>query len=139
LADGDVVTFGTQSLSVLHTPGHTAGSSCYLWKAGAALHLFTGDTLLIEGCGRTDFQSGDAGALYDSIVGKLFALPGQTVVWPGHDYKNRTHSTIGHERAVNARIAGRSRDEFIATMASLNLPPPKRLGEAVPANLRLGG
>ena len=139
LKHGDVVTFGAHSASVLHTPGHTAGSSCYLWDTGAALHLFTGDTLLIEGCGRTDFQSGDAGALYDSIVSKLFVLPGATVVWPGHDYQQRTHSTIAREREANARIAGKSRDQFIATMACLNLPPPMRLGEAVPANLRLGG
>lgn len=138
LADGDRVAFGSQAVSVLHTPGHTAGSSCYLWDTGTARHLFTGDTLLIEGCGRTDFQSGDAGALYDSIVGKLFAMPGATVVWPGHDYKERTHSTIAHERQANARIAGKSREEFIAIMAALNLQPPARLSEAVPANLRLG-
>ena len=138
LADGDVLDFGKQALSVLHTPGHTAGSSCYLWDTGMALHLFTGDTLLIEGCGRTDFQSGDAGALYDSIVGKLFVLPGATVVWPAHDYQERTHSTIAHERAANVRIAGKSREQFIRTMDTLNLPPPARLAEAVPANLRLG-
>jgi sulfur dioxygenase len=69
----------------------------------------------------------------------LFVLPGATIVWPGHDYKQRAHSTIAHEREANARIAGKTRDQFIATMASLNLPPPLRLGEAVPANLRLGG
>ena len=138
LADGGQIAFGSQAVSVLHTPGHTAGSSCYLWNTGTSLHLFTGDTLLIEGCGRTDFQSGDAGALYDSIVDKLFALPGTTIVWPGHDYKDRVHSTIAHERHANARIAGKSRDEFIAIMAALKLPPPARLSEAVPANLRLG-
>lgn len=138
LSDGDQVAFGSQSVSVLHTPGHTAGSSCYLWDTGQELHLFTGDTLLIDGCGRTDFQSGDAGALYDSIVGKLFVLPAETFVWPGHDYKGRSHSTIRQERETNARIHGRSREQFIEAMASLKLPPPALLGEAVPANLRLG-
>jgi glyoxylase-like metal-dependent hydrolase (beta-lactamase superfamily II) len=139
LQDGDVVAFGSQSLAVIHTPGHTAGSSCYLWSTATALHLFTGDTLLIEGCGRTDFQSGDAGTLYDSIVGKLFVLPAATIVWPGHDYKGRTHSTIARERDANPRIAGKSREQFITTMAELSLAPPARLSEAVPANLRLGG
>lgn len=138
LADGDLVVFGDQSVSVLHTPGHTAGSSCYLWKTGASPYVFTGDTLLIEGCGRADFQSGDAGALYDSIVGKLFTLPDETIVWPAHEYKGRTYSTILHERRKNARVSGRSRDEFIALMDALDMPPPARLQEAVPANLRLG-
>jgi len=138
LADGDSVSFGTQSVSVLHTPGHTAGSSCYWWNTGHAHHLFTGDTLLIEGCGRTDFQSGDAGLLYDSILGKLFALPGDTVVWPGHDYKGRTRSTISHEQRCNPRVAGKSREEFIAIMEALDLAPPARIAVAVPANLNLG-
>lgn len=139
LADGDVIEFGTQSIKVLHTPGHTGGSSCYLWDTGKSLHLFTGDTLLIEACGRTDFQSGNAGALYDSVMEKLFVLPDSTLVWPGHDYKGRSHSTIEHERTSNPRLAGKTRAEFVEIMKTLDLPPPARLAEAVPANLRLGG
>jgi len=101
-------------------------------------HVFTGDTLLINGCGRTDFQSGSAADLYRSITGRLFALPDDTMVWPGHDYHGRSHSTIGAEKAGNARIAGRSQDEFVALMASLHLPRPRRIDEAVPANLHSG-
>ena len=101
LSDGDVIRFGAgQEITVLHTPGHTAGSMSYLWQG----NVFTGDTLLINGCGRTDFQSGSSDALYDSVTGKLFTLPGATPVWPGHDYK---------EQAVEAeadrhRCAGQS-------------------------------
>lgn len=164
LQDGDVLEFGRERLRVLHTPGHTAGSVCFYWQRAphpheeppseatqAPLghqmrpdqrhddrHLFSGDTLLIQGCGRTDFQSGDAGALYDSITGRLFTLPDTTIVWPGHDYHGRTQSTIGVEKATNPRLAGRTRDAFIALMNALDLPPPRRLDEAVPANRRSG-
>ena len=100
--------------------------------------MFTGDALLIQGCGRTDFQSGDAGALYDSITQQLFTLPDTTIVWPGHDYHERTQSTIGMEKAANPRLAGQSRDEFIALMGALELPKPRRMDEAVPANQRSG-
>lgn len=134
LHDGEEIAFGAQRLRVLHTPGHTAGSMCYLWQG----HVFTGDTLLIGGCGRTDFQSGSAQALYRSITGVLFALPDTTVVWPGHDYQGRTRSTIGAEKQSNARVAGKTEAEFVATMQGLNLPRPKRMDEAVPANLQSG-
>jgi glyoxylase-like metal-dependent hydrolase (beta-lactamase superfamily II) len=134
LADGDTLRFGAEVLTALHTPGHTAGSMSYLWRDC----VFTGDALLIGGCGRTDFQSGDAGALYDSITKRLFALPDATRVYPAHDYNGRTVSTIGHERAHNARISGRTREEFIALMASLNLPMPRMIERAVPANRQLG-
>ena len=134
LEDGEVLRFGGESVRALHTPGHTAGSMSYLWRDC----VFTGDTLLIGGCGRTDFQSGDAGALYDSITRILFALPDATVVYPAHDYNGRTSSTIGHERRTNARLAGRSRDAFIRLMAELGLPRPKLIDLAVPANRRLG-
>jgi len=134
LHDGDTLPFGGESLLAIHTPGHTAGSMSYLWRD----HVFTGDALLIDGCGRTDFQSGSAEDLYTSITTRLFALPEQAVVWPGHDYKGRTHSTIGHERRYNSRLAGRSREEFVAIMGALNLPKPRRIDEAVPANLSLG-
>ncbi|MDO5691908.1 MAG: MBL fold metallo-hydrolase [Pseudomonadota bacterium] len=164
LKAGDAVRFGREQLRVLHTPGHTAGSACFYWQraphpheelsseaAQAPLghrmrpdqrhddrHVFTGDTLLIQGCGRTDFQSGDAGALYDSITTQLFTLPDTTIVWPCHDYHGRTQSTIGVEKATNPRLAGKSRDEFIALMDALDLPKPRRIDEAVPANQRSG-
>ncbi len=164
LQEGDTIAFGREQLRVLHTPGHTAGSACFYWQRAEpphdeppsepaqaplghemrpdrrhdALHVFTGDTLLIQGCGRTDFQSGDAGALYDSITQKLFTLPDTTIVWPCHDYHERTQSTIGVEKATNPRLAGKSRDEFIALMNALDLPKPRRIDEAVPANLRSG-
>jgi sulfur dioxygenase len=142
LKDGDVLHFGGQSLKALHTPGHTAGSMSFVWQNGqgkdAPMHVFTGDTLLIGGCGRTDFQSGSAEMLYNSITKVLFSLPDSTTVWPGHDYKGQTQSTIGAEKTGNARITGRSLDEFVTLMGQLNLPKPKRLEEAVPANQRSG-
>jgi glyoxylase-like metal-dependent hydrolase (beta-lactamase superfamily II)/rhodanese-related sulfurtransferase len=134
LKDGDTLAFGSERIKALHTPGHTAGSMCYLWRD----HVFTGDTLLINGCGRTDFQSGSAEALYRSIAGVLFALPDATTVWPAHDYQGRKNSTIGHEKASNPRIAGKTQAEFVAIMDALNLPKPKRIDEAVPANLTSG-
>ena len=134
LQDGEELAFGAERLRVLHTPGHTAGSMCYLWRG----HVFTGDTLLIGGCGRTDFQSGSAQALYRSITELLLRLPDATVVWPGHDYQGRTQSTIGEQKQTNARIAGKTEAEFVATMQALNLPRPKRMDEAVPANLQSG-
>jgi glyoxylase-like metal-dependent hydrolase (beta-lactamase superfamily II)/rhodanese-related sulfurtransferase len=134
LVDGDVLRFGGEQLRSLHTPGHTAGSMCFLWRN----HVFTGDTLLIDGCGRTDFQSGSAEAMYHSLTEILFKLPDSTVVWPAHDYQGRTQSTIGAEKQGNARVAGKSQEDFVAIMSSLNLPPPRRLDEAVPANLTSG-
>ena len=134
LQDGDVLQFGGETLRALHTPGHTAGSMCYVWQD----HVFTGDTLLINGCGRTDFQSGSAEALYDSLTRILFALPDDTTVWPGHDYQGRSCSTIAREKAGNARVAGKTLAEFAAIMNALDLPAPRRLDEAVPANLTSG-
>jgi glyoxylase-like metal-dependent hydrolase (beta-lactamase superfamily II)/rhodanese-related sulfurtransferase len=134
LEHGDTLNFGGEELKALHTPGHTAGSMSYVWRE----HVFTGDTLLINGCGRTDFQSGSAEALYHSITEILFALPDATTVWPGHDYQGRTHSTIGQEKASNARVAGKNEAEFVDIMAALNLPKPRRIDEAVPANLTSG-
>lgn len=138
LQHGDTLRFGNQVLTALHTPGHTAGSMSYVWESEGERHVFTGDTLLINGCGRTDFQSGSAEALYRSLTQVLFALPDDTIVWPGHDYQGRTHSTIAQERTSNARVAGKSEDEFVAIMNGLNLPQPKRIAEAVPANLVSG-
>ena len=134
LQDGDTLKFGGEVLKALHTPGHTAGSMSFLWRD----HVFTGDTLLINGCGRTDFQSGSAEALYRSLTQVLFALPDDTIVWPGHDYQGRSCSSIGREKTTNARVAGKTEAEFVALMNSLNLPRPRRIDEAVPANLTSG-
>ena len=134
LQDGDTLAFGGERIKALHTPGHTAGSMSYVWRD----HVFTGDTLLINGCGRTDFQSGCAEALYRSITKVLFALPDDTTVWPAHDYQGRTNTTIGTEKANNPRLAGKTEADFVAIMASLDLPRPKRMDEAVPANLSSG-
>ncbi len=138
LEDGQVLQFGSESLQALHTPGHTAGSMSFVWRE----HVFTGDTLLIGGCGRTDFQSGSAEALYQSLTQVLLRLPDHTSVWPGHDYKGQTHSSIGQERSNNARLNTdgrlRTQAEFVALMESLQLPRPKRIDEALPANLSLG-
>ncbi|HEY5307728.1 MAG TPA: MBL fold metallo-hydrolase, partial [Casimicrobiaceae bacterium] len=135
LQDGDVLLFGVaEQLVALHTPGHTAGSMSYLWRG----NVFTGDALLIDGCGRTDFQGGDAGALYDSIQTRLFALPDITRVFPAHDYRGNAVSTIGWEKRHNARLVHRSRADFIELMAHLNLPRPKMMDIAVPANRNLG-
>lgn len=135
LADGDILRFGRdEEIRVLHTPGHTAGSMSFVWRG----NVFTGDTLLINGCGRTDFQSGSASALYESVTGRLFTLPDNTLVWPAHDYKGRSVSTIGWERQHNSRLAKRGKDEFIDLMKNLHLPRPKLIDIAVPANQNLG-
>lgn len=134
LNDGDVITFGNEVINVISTPGHTAGSVSYLWKD----RVFTGDALLINGCGRTDFQSGDAGVLYDSIIKKLFTLPDETLVYPGHDYQGRFVSCIAQEKNINPRLANKTREEFIGIMEKLNLPKPKMIDIAVPANRKCG-
>ncbi len=135
LDDGEVVMFGRgEMLRALATPGHTAASMSYLWQGCA----FTGDALFVDSCGRTDFQEGDAGVLYDSVARKLFTLPDGTRVYPAHDYHGQYVSTIGWERAQNNRFAGRSRDAFVALMAGLELPTPALIDVAVPANRRLG-
>jgi glyoxylase-like metal-dependent hydrolase (beta-lactamase superfamily II) len=127
---GDTVSLGDSTIEVLHTPGHTPDSVCYVVD-GAVL---TGDTLLIGGSGRTDFPGGDAGAQYDAVTEQLFALPDDTVVWPAHDYKGNTSSTIGAEKRDNARFAGRTRDEYIEVMANLGLPFPVRIQQALQVN-----
>lgn len=132
--EGDAIPFGSELLRVIGTPGHTPACITYQWRD----RVFTGDSLLIGGCGRTDFQGGDAGSLYDSITGKLFCLPGETLVYPGHDYKGMRVSCIEQERLTNARLANRDRDAFIELMSNLKLPQPRRIDEALPANLRCG-
>jgi sulfur dioxygenase len=143
LKHNDVIKFGELSITVLHTPGHTEGSiSFYLNSEQYHQHVFTGDCLLINGCGRTDFQLGNAQAQYQSITQQLFTLPESTTVWPGHDYRGNQQSTIGIERAQNARLVHNNRliteAEFVELMNHLELPMPKRIHEAVPANLVLG-
>jgi sulfur dioxygenase len=138
VSDGDAITFGAQSLKALHTPGHTAGSTCYHWVCNGVGAVLTGDTLLIDGCGRTDFQGGSAHELYRSVTQRLFTLPGDTIVFPGHDYKGHQRSTIAQERQRNPRLAGRSEEEFVRIMAALKLPKPRLIDVAVPANRRLG-
>jgi glyoxylase-like metal-dependent hydrolase (beta-lactamase superfamily II) len=134
VGDGDVVPFGGYVLRVLDTPGHTAGCVSYLVDK----MLFTGDALLVRTCGRTDFQGGDPGRLFDSVWTKLFTLPDDTLVYPGHDYKGHTVTSIGEEKKYNARLANRSREDFITLMNGLNLAMPKRINEALPANLECG-
>ncbi|TMH50849.1 MAG: MBL fold metallo-hydrolase [Betaproteobacteria bacterium] len=134
LKDGDVILFGHEEILTIATPGHTPGSVSYLWRD----RVFTGDTLLIGGCGRTDFQNGSAEALWHSITEKLFALDEQILVYPAHDYKGRRVSSIGEEKRFNARVAGKTREEFLSIMNNLNLPLPARIHEAVPANLEGG-
>lgn len=135
LRDGDQIPLGPEKINILHTPGHTPGDVCYLIPGIA----FTGKTLLIRSCGRTDFQAGDPGALYDSITRRLFRLPVSTRVYPGHDDHGRSYTTIDEEIRHNPRIGkGKSRDDFIALMNSLQLDPPPALHETLPSNLRCG-
>ena len=134
LNDGDSLTFGNQEIKVIATPGHTIGSVSFLWHD----RLFTGDALLINGCGRTDFQGGDAGVLYDSITKKIFSLPDETLIYPAHDYTGRRVSCVEQEKAINPRLAGKNRDEFIKVMQELNLPKPTLIDIAVPANRMCG-
>ncbi|WP_459991358.1 MBL fold metallo-hydrolase [Methylosoma difficile] len=135
IQDGDIFEFGNgEQLKVIATPGHTPGSISFLWRD----RVFTGDALLIGGCGRADFQGGDAGALYDCITQRLFTLPDETLVYPGHDYQGRWVSSIIQERTTNPRLAGKSRAEFIDIMGNLNLPKPRLIDEAVPANRYCG-
>ena len=136
LSDGEVIRLGALELRCLETPGHTPDGISYLVPDQKL--VFTGDTLLVGTCGRTDFQGGDAGSLWDSIHKKLFALDEDVVVYPGHDYKGNLRTTIGAEKQGNARTSGRTRDEFIQLMGSLNLPPPRKIAEALPANERCG-
>jgi sulfur dioxygenase len=135
LQDGDQIRFGNRYLTAIATPGHTSG--CMSFVADDKSCVFTGDALLIHGCGRTDFQSGDAGQLYDSIHSKIYSLPDECVVYPAHDYIGRTSSTIGNEKQNNPRLT-KSKSEFVEIMNNLNLPYPKRIDAAVPANMRCG-
>jgi glyoxylase-like metal-dependent hydrolase (beta-lactamase superfamily II)/rhodanese-related sulfurtransferase len=134
VSDGDRVTIEGLSLDVMYTPGHTDDSYSYLMGD----RVFTGDTLLIRGTGRTDFQNGSSRAQYESIFNRLLRLPDETMVYPAHDYKGDTVSTIGEERRYNPRLQVRSVDEYIELMANLKLPNPKMMDVAVPANMHVG-
>ena len=135
IEDGVPFTLGSIVLQPLHTPGHTAGHFAYL----LAERLLTGDALLIDGCGRTDFQNGDADALYKSVTEKLFSLPDDTLVYPAHDYEGRRVSSIAQEKKRNPRLGHeRTQDQFRNIMANLNLPYPKFIDYAVPGNLQCG-
>ncbi len=132
--DGEKITIDGITLTSIYTPGHTDDSYSF------AMHdrIFTGDTLLIRGTGRTDFQNGDARAQYDSIFRRILTLPANTLVYPGHDYKGFTVSTIDEERRFNPRLQVKNADEYAAIMAALNLPNPKLMDIAVPANRKCG-
>jgi glyoxylase-like metal-dependent hydrolase (beta-lactamase superfamily II)/rhodanese-related sulfurtransferase len=134
VADGDHVDIEGVSLAVMYTPGHTSDSYSFRMED----RVFTGDTLLIRGTGRTDFQNGDARAQYESIFGRLLKLPDETLVYPAHDYKGDTVSTIAEEKAFNPRLQVKSVDEYVDLMSSLKLPNPKMMDVAVPANLHIG-
>lgn len=137
--EGEPLSFGDIELHPLHTPGHTSHSFCYLLDDGTHQMVFTGDTLLIEGCGRTDFQSGDPVALYRSIHEKLFTLPDETLVYPGHDYDSRFVSSIAQEKARNPRLGkGMSLEQFVELMNGMDLPYPRRIDFAVPGNAECG-
>jgi glyoxylase-like metal-dependent hydrolase (beta-lactamase superfamily II) len=135
MEEGRPLQVGSIILKGLHTPGHTDGHFAYV----AGERVFTGDALLIDGCGRTDFQNGDSEALYRSVTQKLFALADETLVYPAHDYTGRHVSSIAQEKARNPRLgAGKSLAEFQQIMATLNLPYPKFIDHAVPGNRACG-
>ena len=134
LREGEVLKADGVRLQALYTPGHTDDSYSFLMKD----RVFTGDTLLIRGTGRTDFQNGDPGAQYDSLFGKLLTLPEDTLVYPAHDYEGRTCSSIGEEARHNPRLQVGSRQEYIDRMNALDLEPPRLIQVAVPANRQCG-
>lgn len=132
--DGDSIEIENVSMRVLYTPGHTSDSYCFHMED----RIFTGDTLLIRGTGRTDFQNGSPKDAYDSLFNKVLTLPENTLVYPGHDYKGETVSTIYEEKAFNPRLQVRSAEAYAEIMDNLNLPNPKLMDIAVPANLEIG-
>ena len=136
--DGESIEVDSLTLGALYTPGHTDESFSFVLEPGKPKAVFTGDVLLIRGSGRTDFQNGDPAKSWDSIVNKLFRLPDETLVYPAHDYKGWTASSIGEEKRYNPRLAGKSREAYIDIMNNLKLPDPKLMDIAVPANLACG-
>lgn len=138
VVEGQPFKIGSILFSPLFTPGHTDAHHSYFLDAEGMQQVFTGDALLIDGCGRTDFQNGDAAVLYHSVHEKLFSLPDATLVYPAHDYQHRHVSSVAQEKARNPRLAGKTLAEFVEIMANLNLPYPKKIEFAVPANRQCG-
>ena len=135
MKDGDELKFGKFKIKALSTPGHTDGCTTYFIEG----MLFTGDTMLIRGCGRTDFQQGSADSLYENVNKKLFTFPDDTLVYPAHNYKGLQVSSIGEEKKYNPRLGGgKNKAEFIEIMNNLNLAKPKRIDASVPANMKCG-
>lgn len=134
VSDGEAIEFDDVAITMLHTPGHTRESVSYLMND----RVFTGDTLLIGGTGRTDFQNGDPYAQYESLFEKLLTLPNETLVYPGHDYRGNSVSTIGKERKNNPRLQVRNAEQYAKLMHSLVLPDPKMMDAALPLNMRCG-
>jgi sulfur dioxygenase len=132
--DGDKIKIDGLTLEVIYTPGHTEDSYCF-YMAGM---VFTGDTLLIGGTGRTDFQNGSSEQLYESLCGKIMNLPADTILYPGHDYKGETLSTLAIEKSDNPRLQVKSKDEFVKMMNGLQIPSPGQMDVALPTNMRLG-
>ncbi|TAF51333.1 MAG: MBL fold metallo-hydrolase [Oscillatoriales cyanobacterium] len=134
IRDGETIAIGETTIVAIETHGHTDSHMAFLVNQ---THLLTGDSLFIRGCGRTDFQSGNPGTLYDCVTTRLFTLPDETLVYPGHDYRGHSVSTIGEEKQYNPRFVGKDRAAFI-DMNALDLPNPQKIMEAVPANERCG-
>lgn len=134
VADGDTIQMDSIAIHAIATPGHTNGCTSYRWGD----RLFTGDTILIDACGRTDFQQGSPERLYQSIQ-TLLAFPDETLIYPGHDYNGKRVSSVGQEKTINPYIAGLDQAAFAAKMNGLNLPKPRRIDVAVPANSLCGG
>jgi glyoxylase-like metal-dependent hydrolase (beta-lactamase superfamily II) len=138
VSDGEILDTDGIRLQALYTPGHTSESFSFVLAPDAPVAVFTGDVLMIRGTGRTDFQNGDPGKSWDSITQTLFALSDDTTLYPAHDYKGWTSSSIGEERRFNPRLAGKTREQYIEIMNNLNLPDPKMMDVAIPANLACG-
>jgi glyoxylase-like metal-dependent hydrolase (beta-lactamase superfamily II) len=139
LDDRETLRFGKHVLEVRHTPGHTAGCATFVVEANRTTYAFTGDTLFVRGCGRTDFQGGSAATLYKSIHEQIFSLADDTLIYPGHDYKGQTVSTVAEEKALNPRLRLENDEaKFVEIMDGLNLPNPKLMHIAVPANMEGG-
>jgi sulfur dioxygenase len=137
-SDGDEIPFGDLHLTAMHTPGHTDDSYCFLLQSAHEKWLFSGDTLLIRGTGRTDFQNGNAADQYRSLFNKILTLPGNTRVYPGHDYKGWTVSSIEEEKSHNPRLQVSNQEDYVLLMSQLKLASPKWMDVAVPANLACG-
>lgn len=139
VGDGDLIQAGNLSIEVRATPGHTNGCLTYVTRDAGRVLAFTGDALLIRGCGRTDFQQGNARALYNSVHTKIFSLPPDTLLYPGHDYRGRTVTTVAEEQAHNRRLGGgKTEKEFVDIMENLQLQYPAKIDQALPANLHCG-